>query len=369
MKRPSVSIIALSILSLFPGAAALAAQDPGQLSPQQQAQIEEAVSDLFSKHAIPALSLALVSENKLVFARGFGTLKPQGEVQADADTLYRLASVSKPVTAVAVLQLVEKGLVQLDQPAREYCKAYPKKESDPTVRHLLAHQSGIPHTSDAEDTTIRGEFPRLEGAVPLLADKRLKFRPGERMLYTSWGYALLGCVIEGASGLTFWEYVEQNVLKPSAMKATVLDSPAFEGSGFAPGFRMGRQKKLVPSEVVDTRFKSPASGLISTVSDLARFVMALYERKLLNQASLDQSFRPQTTSDGNPTIHTLGWLVGQATSFGQGYYYGGSMEGTTAFLYLIPSRRFAVVLLSNRERFVNEIAPLIAPLRKIVLEG
>lgn len=152
--------------------------------------------------------------------------------------------------------------------------------------------------------------------------------------------------------------VRARVLKPAGMVATVPDRPDFAAPDFSRGFRLANDK-LVPSVVVDTRFKQPASGLISSASDLARVALALYQGTLLPQTGQQLLFSSQTTREGKATDFSLGLMTGRDRRWGQAFYHTGSMEGTTALLYLIPERRYAVALLANRERFAREVASLV----------
>lgn len=178
--------------------------------------------------------------------------------------------VSKPFTAVAVFQLVQDGRVKLDEPVRSYCPELSALNGAPTVRDFLMHRSGMRHTTDAEDTTIKGPVPRFGASLSRVVREPLQFIPGTKTLYTSWGYVALGCVIETSSGKLYADFMRERVFAPAGLKATTFDQPAYTSSVFSPGFRRALVFGLRPSAVVDTRFKTPASGLISTVDDLAK---------------------------------------------------------------------------------------------------
>jgi CubicO group peptidase (beta-lactamase class C family) len=308
---------------------------------------------------VPGLSIAVVIQGKTAYAKGFGTTSASTTTLPTPDTQYRLASVSKAITAAAVLKLVEQGRVDLDRPARGYCPALMPLNEAPTVRHFLLHQSGMRHTSDDEDETIQGEYPRLAPALTArIVKERLRFAPGTQTLYTSWGYAALGCVIETVSGGSYSDFVREQIFAPAQMRGSAFDSPTYSSPTFSPGFVM-RAGKPQPSVIVDTRFKTPASGIISTVNDLSRFATALMERRLLNEAMFREmtSARP-APGDARPTF-TPGWIIGPTNLDTPGFNIGGSMEGTTAVLAILPERRISVALLANRERFVPGVMPVV----------
>jgi len=263
--------------------------------------------------------------------------------------------------------------VKLDEPARQYCPELASLDGVPTVRHLLTHQSGIRHTTDREDTTITGSFPRLRAALKKIVREPLKFPPGTQTLYTSWGYAALGCVIEGASGRPYTEFMKTRVFDAAGMAATAFDKPTCDSPTFSPGFRRGLLYGLRPSLVVDTRFKLPSSGIISTVNDLARFAIAVLDRKLVTETTAKDMFSIRPDGQGRG-VFTAGWSVdstglskGGKTTYGQAFDFNGSMEGATAYIDLVPAHRYAVALLANRERSVLEIQPIIPEIRRLVL--
>lgn len=295
-----------------------------------------------------------------------GSMSPTEQKPVTADTQFRLASLSKPFTAVAVLQLVQQGRVDLDRPAREYCPALSPLEA-PTVRHFLLHQSGMRHTSDAEDENIHVAPPSLSASLAGVAKEPLKFSPGQKTLYTSWGYTVLGCVIESVSKQTYAAFVQEHVLRPAGMNDTAFDAPEYSDARFSQGFRM-RGGRLQPSVVVDTRFKMPSSGIISTVNDLSRFAIALFDRVLLPETQLQEMLSTRRAPGDERQMFTAGWTIGRAEPGAARFNYNGSMEGTTAYLVIVPERRTSVALLTNRERFVPEVTPVMADTLQAALE-
>lgn len=322
------------------------------------------------------MSVAVVENGQVSYSKGFGTTSLAEEVPAAADTQYRLASVSKPFTAVGVFQLVQDGRVNLDAPARDYCPELASlngRDQAPTVRHFLMHRSGMRHSTDAEDTGITGTFARFGAALKHVVREPLQFSPGTKTLYSSWGYVVLGCVIETASGQTYADFMKQRVFVPAGLTATTFDDPAYSSPTFSPGFRWGLFR-LRPSKVVDTRFKTPASGIISTVNDMARFAVAIFDRRLVADSAAIEMFRVQPDQEGRAAF-TAGWSIDSTGlsgtgnhSYGQAFDFNGSMEGSTAYLDLVPSKHYALALLANRERFVVEIQPVVKEARRLVLE-
>ena len=330
------------------------------VTPSAQSGIEQRVDGAVQKvrEEVPGLSVAISIDGKTVYAKGFGTTSASEIKPPTADTQYRLASVSKPITAVAVLKLVEQGRVDLDRPARDYCAALGPLNGAPTVRHFLLHQSGMRHTSDDEDESIKGEFPRLSPALAGVVKEPLRFEPGGRTLYTSWGYAALGCVIESVSEQSYADFIKERIFAPAQMQDSAFDSPTFTSPTFSPGFVL-RNRRPQPSVVVDTRFKMPSSGIISTVNDLTRFASALIDKRLLPEAMFREMTSTRPAPGDERPMFTAGWTIGPTNLGTPGFNYNGSMEGTTAVLVILPERRISVALLANRERFVPGVMPIV----------
>lgn len=360
--RPAPAAVALAAAALVVapalGPAPAAAQErAASLRPGTESAVDSILEAFHAGHRVPGLSVGIVKEGRIVYAKGLGTTAPSDGAPVTAETTYRLASVTKPFTSVAVLQLAESGALALDDPVGRHCPPFRGQEDAPTVRQLLAHQGGLRHTTDEEDTTIAGAEPLAE-SVRRIAGEERAYPPGEEARYSSWGYAVLGCVIEEVTGQRYVDYLAEHVFDPAGMTATVQDRPDLDGPGFSPGWRV-RDGELVPSEVVDTRFKASASGLVSSVVDLSRFAVALYEGRLLGPEPTRELFEAQATGGGDTSRYTLGWIVPEGPGASGGLLYGGSMEGSTALVFLMPDRCYALSILANRERFVPRIAPLV----------
>jgi CubicO group peptidase (beta-lactamase class C family) len=312
------------------------------------------------------MSLAIVENGRVIYAKGFGTTSLTTQSPPTADTQYRLASVTKTFTAVAVLQLVQAQKVKLDEPARQYCAELSALNGAPTVRHFLMHQSGMRHTTDLEDKTIKGPVRRIGDALASVAREPLQFAPGTKTHYTSWGYAALGCVIETASGQSYSDFLKERIFEPAGLARTTFDHPGYNSSQFSSGFRRGILWGLRPSEVVDTRFKVSASGLISTASDLVRFARALFDRKLVSESLMTQMFYAPP-SEG-PLVFTPGWVFQGKQPYGLAFDNNGGMEGTTALMDVVPDRRYALALLANRERYASQLQPIVTEGRRLLLD-
>jgi serine beta-lactamase-like protein LACTB len=184
--------------------------------------IREAVADEMSRLGIPGLSLAVAEAGELRHEAGFGFADVENEVPARPETVYRLASVSKPITAAAVMKLAEEGRLDLDAPVSRYCPDFPEKAWPVTARQLLCHQGGVRHYRPDEQPITR-RFTSLTEGLALFRDDPLVFEPGTRVLYTTHGYTLLGCAAAGAARRPFLSLLDDVVFAPAGMTATRVD--------------------------------------------------------------------------------------------------------------------------------------------------
>jgi CubicO group peptidase (beta-lactamase class C family) len=337
-------LLALLLMCCLPAVA--------QLTPSQTKAVDELITSYASEHHVPGLSVAVVQNGRAVMAQGYGFADVENKVQATADTVYRIASLSKSITASAVMKLVRTGKIDLDVPIQKYCTAFPQKSWPITTRELLTHQSGICDYRNDEETINTRHYTSITQALTQFANDPLDFEPGTKMHYTSYGYIVLGCVMEGASGTTYDRYMQESVFEPAQMQATRLDDVFAIIPHRARGYELSSTGELQNAVFVDVSNKPPGSGINSTARDMGNFITALYSAKLVPSSTLEQMLTPAKTRDGKATIYGLGFFLGGPISSYKGLKeagHGGDQQGFSSILYLLPEKRFGVVILSNFE--------------------
>jgi CubicO group peptidase (beta-lactamase class C family) len=314
---------------------------------------------------IPAISVAVGIGGIIVWADGFGHADLENRVPARATTLYRIGSVSKPVTAAAVVQLALDGRLELDAPVQRYVPSFPRKEHPITPRQLGGHLAGIRHYR-GDESVAEGQrhYNDVVEALGIFGEDPLLFAPGEQYSYSSYGWNLISAVVQGAAGKPFLAYMQANVFDPLGLTHTHADDPRaiipdrarfYETSG--GGIRN--------APFVDNSYKWAGGGFISSVEDLVRFGSAHLQPGFLPQEGLDLLFSAQRTNTGENIGYGIGWRVG---TFGELFpgdhelrdselgglramHHGGSSVGGRAFLLLVPERRMVVAMLVNFNRF------------------
>ncbi len=330
-------------------------------APAAVAAIEQVMKDA----AVPGLSCAIGVGAEMPFRRGFGLADVENEVAATAQTVYRLASISKPITAVLALQLAAKGELDLDADVTTLVREWPAKAWPVTTRQLLAHLGGVRHYRGEGEST-RHYATQTEALARFAADPLLH-EPGTAYHYSTYGYNLIAAVVEAKTGQPFATVVRERIAGPCNAPTLQDDDVRRVIRGRAQGY-VRRDGVLENSELMDSSYKLGGGGLCSSAEDLVRFGQALLDGKLLPPAMLQAMFTPQRTRDGKELDYGLGVRVARRDGR-LVVAHSGAQSRVSTMLLMLPETRVVVVLLCNLERvrlqpLAQQIANLAAPLRE-----
>jgi serine beta-lactamase-like protein LACTB, mitochondrial len=357
---------ALVVLSL--GSVSLHAQTES-LSVEKRAQIEKAASSFLAANSVPGISVAVVQDGELLWSSGFGMADLENFVPATPFTLFRLGSISKPITTTAILQLSERGKLDLDAEVQKYCPVFPKKEWPITTRELLGHLGGIRHYNpdgkgDIPDDSAK-HFASMEESLQIFAGDPLVAKPGTKFQYSTYGYTVLGCVLEGATSEKYVEYVKENIFEAAGMVETQADNSFTVIQHRSRWYHKDKAGVVQNAGVLDSSYKIPGGGLISSADDMAQFEIAIMANKLLKPATRDLMWTPQKAADGSQNGYALGWETQKKYGLGLVEHTGGQ-QGTSTSILLVPERRAGVVVLANLDNV--DSAALSTEILKIVLD-
>jgi serine beta-lactamase-like protein LACTB, mitochondrial len=361
-------LFAVVLLGFSLGSAQLHAQTKS-LSADKRAQIEKAASTFMAANSVPGISVAVVQDGELVWSSGFGMADLENFVPATSSTLFRLGSISKPITATAILQLSERGKLELDAEVQKYCPAFPKKEWPITTRELLGHLGGIRHYNpdgkgDIPEDSAK-HFATMEESLQIFANDALIAKPGMKFHYSTYGYTVLGCVLEGAASEKYVDYVKENVFEPAGMEETQADNFFSVIQHRSRWYHKNKSGVVQNAGVLDSSYKIPGGGLISSADDMARFEIAIMANKLLKPATRDLMWTPQKAVDGSRNGYALGW--GTQKKYGLALVeHTGGQQGTSTSIILAPERHAGIVVLANMDSV--DSAALSTDILKIELE-
>jgi serine beta-lactamase-like protein LACTB len=354
-QRPPRVLRSLVLAVLFCGAFTLAgypAQEH-QLSQEKRSQIEAAVSKFMASTHAPGVSVAVVENGEYEWGGGFGFADVENNAPVSEHTLFRLASISKSLTATAAMQLWERGQLDLDAAVQKYCPAFPQKPWPISTRQVMGHLGGVRHYTSAsqEDPEVGNtkHFDKpIESGLDFFKNDALLSEPGKQFHYSTQGYTLVGCVIEGASGAKYVEFVRQNVFTPAGMEQTQVDN-RFAIIPFRTRFYQKTESGSVQNaDFLDSSYKIPGGGWLSSAEDMARFEVAILNDRLVRRATRDLMWTPLRPSDGSKDEYGLGWGNGSEDGIASVGHNGGQ-QGTSTSFTIAPAPRDGVVVLTNME--------------------
>lgn len=366
------------------------------------ASIDTVMRNFMRKHSVPGASLAMTDQGRLVYARGFGYSDVGKREPVQPESLFRIASISKPITAVAIMQLVDQGKLSLEQNVFEVLRYKPhladeatfdERNNQITIRHLLQHRGGWDRDKSFDAMFKSTEFAEALGVQPpadpdtiirVMLGKPLDFDPGERYAYSNYGYCLLGRVVEKLSGKPYEEYVKTNVLAPIGVTSMRIGATRLEG-------RKPNEVRYYDPRLGDSVFardlNSPVpqpygawhleamdshGAWIASATDLVRFASAFDSAEncpILSAESVHKLFeRPQGLAgfdekgSPKPKYYGLGWSITESEGDRFTASHGGSLPGTNTLLIRRPDGRNVALLFNTRlsskvSRVVSAVLP------------
>ena len=289
-----------------------------------------AIAQFLGESETPGLSVAVHLGGELVWAEGFGLANVELNVPVATDTLFRIGSISKPLTSAAVGLLHERGRLDLDAPVQTYVPSFPEKAHPITTRQLGGHLSGLPHYGP-EDYQNLVPYAGVVEALDKFKDRPLLFRPGERYSYSSFGFNLISAVVEGAAEEPFLDFMHDEVFAPLGMEHTVADAYRTIVPNRTGFYELNEEGRLGNAPFTDNSDVWAGGGFLSTPTDLVTFAHGILEGDLIAPATREVLFTSMSTADGEQTGYGLGWRVrrnaaGELTVSHAGGHYGASAE-------------------------------------------
>lgn len=295
---------------------------------------------------IPGLSVAVGVGGDVVWAEGIGFADLENRVPVTPLTKFRIGSVSKPVTSIAVGQLVEAGALDIDLPVQTYVPGFPVKRWPITTRLVAGHLAGIRHYRGAEFESARHYSTVAEG-LTIFAGDSLLFEPGTRWSYSSYGWNLVSAVVEGAAREPFLGYMRREVFGEAGLTDIVADQIDSLVSFRTRYYQTAGDGAVLNAPYVDNSNKWAGGGFLSTPTELAELAFALFEGALIERSTLETLWTRQRLRDGSETEYGIGWYVSEdATGRRMVGHGGGSIGGTTLF-WLWPEQEVVVALTAN----------------------
>lgn len=332
-------------------------------------------------------NVMVIKDHKVIFehARGYANYRTREPLSTE--TVFELASVSKQFTAIAILMLHERNILDIDDPVYLFIPELPYKNI--TIRQLLNHTSGLPNYMWVlENFWNKPHFPSNEEMVQMLVEHHPYpfFWAGRRFNYSNTGYAILASVVEQTTGMLFTEFLRENIFEPLAMHHTytsteILDT-LYNNISLAKGHHHAWRRYRLNTSVVHDRVLGD-KGIFSNLSDLYKWDQALYSGKIVSEETLDLAYQPLTFRSRRSIPYGFGFRIGNIG--GEKYvYHHGLWEGFTTSLIRYTERGDAIIILNNANQRVNNqiirqiraileepatISPTLQIARKMIHEG
>jgi serine beta-lactamase-like protein LACTB len=354
-RPPFLALLALFV-AVWPtaGVAAERVAPPKKYAAAAGALEEFIAAEVKDKH-LPALSIALVDDQQIVWARGFGYANPKSKKPATAATVYRVGSVSKLFTDIAVMRLVEQGQLDLDAPVTKYLPDF--KPANPfnkpiTLRQLMTHRSGLVRESPVGNY-FDPTSPSLAATVASLNRTKLVYPPESRIKYSNAAIATVGYVLEKTQKRPFVQYLRDTLLEPQGMTHSAFEPTEAVKEELAAALMWTYQGREFPAPTFELGM-APAGSMYSTVLDLGRFLGVLFngglapKGRILKKATLDEMWRPQFAKKDAKEGFGIGFHVEQFKGRRR-IGHGGAIYGFATDLSFLPDDKLGVVVVASRD--------------------
>lgn len=329
--------------------------------PQERIDAAETyIQKMIEECKIPGMSAVIVSDGQVVFARGFGHADAEGTQPVDVNTDFQIASVSKNMTALAIMQLKEQGKLSVDDLVTQYIPWFASKDKNNsdkiTIKNLLQHTSGFP--TRAYGLQIKDSTPdQLEDQIQRLSKTNLTGQPGARHQYSNPNYWTLALIVEKVSGMKFADYMEQNIFGPLGMERSGYYNKLAGSENIALGHRV-EQAKQVPFDYTVPGTTISAGGVYSNATDMGKYITVLLNKGTYNGVTI---LKPETVEE----MYTNGTPLDRDIEYGYGLYvmkmedglkivqHGGDNPNFTAHLYLVPDENFGFAVMANTQNIAT----------------
>lgn len=304
------------------------------------------IDSLQIKQDIPGISVCVGNKQKVLWAQGFGYADLENNIKVTTASRFRLGSVSKMLTVLAVGRLYQQGKLDLDAPVQKYVPAFPEKNYPITARQLAGHLAGIRHYRKTDPLNIPKRYKSVTESLSIFKDDTLLFKPNTSYQYSSYGYNLLSAVVEGAGGADFLSYMRDSIFLPAGLNNT---SPDYSDS-IVPNrvrFYEHSNKQLVNAALVDNSYKWAGGGFVSTPTDLVTMGQVLLNHTLLNEKTVELLFASQQLENGKKTDVGIGWRSGTDAKGRRIIHHGGLIDGGRTFVLIYPDNDLIFAITAN----------------------
>lgn len=307
---------------------------------------ERFIDSLQAVQGIPGISVCIGNREKILWAEGFGYADLENKTEVTVYSKFRMGSVSKLLTSLAVGRLYQEGKLDMDAPVQKYLPHFPEKKYPVTSRQLAGHTAGIRHYRNNDPLSIPKRYKSVTEGLSIFKEDSLLFKPGTAYNYSTYGYNLLSAVLEGAARIDFLSYMRDSIFLPFGMTNTIADY----SDSIVPArvrFYELNKNRLINAAQVDNSYKWDGGGFLSTPADLVNMVRGLLNHQLLNETTVEFLFTPQLLENGTSTHVGIGWRIDQRKNGMKFIHHGGLIAGGRTFLFFYPESGYIFAITAN----------------------
>jgi|SRR5579859_325889 len=300
-----------------------------------KAQIDQIIADMMQQDGVPGVMLAVVKQGEAAYRKGYGVKRSPGGAVPDENTVFYIGSLSKAITAVGAMLLVQEGKLDLNAVASRYISELPRAWHGITVKQFMSHTSGIPELSSRK----KNSEADISAVYALMADLPMQSEPGTKQRYNNFNYAVTGNVIERISNLSYIDYMTRRVFTPLGMDHSGVGIISPENH--ATGYLQGENGQMTETEPKIASFGVPSGGLETNLADLLKFEASLRSHTLLKPQFFQQMITPVQGFGATP-----GWFTRKAGGVTV-VSKNGAAGGFSSFFSFVPDSGHAVIMLRN----------------------
>lgn len=330
------------------------------LSQNKNKEVEALLEKIVSEKTVVGVAAGYAVNGVVIAQASAGYADKKAKKKFILETKVRMGSIAKSMTALAIMQLIEQDLIALDEPIQTYIPDYPTHaKTQITTRHLLSHTSGIAGYKDGRESNTTVNYPTLYDALSLFKDRDLLFEPGTKYSYTSYGYTVLGVIIEQVSGVTFEKYMQENIWEKAQMAHTGVErfgvNMDTKSKLYTRNNGRGKAKEAAENNLSN---RIPAGGFYTTLGDLLKFGNAVLNNTFVKEHTLNL-MRQHHSLEKENNAYGFGWFL-YAPKPNEGAIIGhpGGQTGNTSLLFIVPSKKAVSVILANTSRAQSSVDPV-----------
>jgi CubicO group peptidase (beta-lactamase class C family) len=310
-------------------------------------------------------SILVAFDGEILLSSGYRYANWELNVPNTSSSIFRLASLTKPFTALAILMLQERGKLDTSDPICKYISDCPVAWQPVTIHHLLTHTSGIPDYAAFPDALHQAALSRsVTELIDSFRDKPLDIPPGSLFDYSNSGYVLLGTIIESVSGMSYENFMVNNIFSPLSMKDSGVDSTSRILKDRSGGYTIDG-RNLENNAYVDPSNLFATGDMYSTVEDLYRWSQALFTHQLVTQSTLNQILSPQVVAPKYNAEYGYGWIISETLGH-RVVWHDGSLPGFHDYIAHYPDDQLDIIILSNLD--TSDVLAIARGIEEIVFQ-